>query len=103
MKRAVMLVLLACAPTPRADVDAAETPRQPLPSPTVPPAAVAAPPFPSAPALPDVDAPPAATRVRKARKKPAPPKIVLGEKHEQDQPGWSGVGIIATGKFTAKA
>lgn len=100
MKRAILPALLACFPMSRGV--AAEGPvNPPLPSPTVPPATVA----PASVPIPIPEAIPAApSRPAPApRPRRVPPKIVLGEKQETDQPDWKGVGIIDKGKFTVKA
>jgi hypothetical protein len=97
MKRALMLAVLACVPSLLAGA-VEESSSPPVPSPTVPPELEAGSPLPSATALPEGRPKPKA-----ARKRPAPPKIRLGEKHESEHTHWTGVGLNTTGKTQAKA
>ena len=75
-------------------------PNPPLPSPIAPTVTGRAAPVPAIEALPVEEVP--KTRRRPARV-PAPPRIVLGEKHESNRPVWSGAGIITSDKPEVKA
>jgi hypothetical protein len=107
MKRALMLTVLACGllargPSPR--TDAVEAPASPpLPSPTVPPGADRPSPIPLPLAIPDRGPVEGQAKGKPAKKKPAAPKIRLGEKHETDTPTGHGPGQIPAGKIQVKA
>ncbi len=95
MNRAVLLTLLACAASTGAD-------SPPLPSPPIPSPAVAV----TAAALPSAapveTSTTAKVAAKEARKRPRAPTFRLGEKHESQEPDWTGAGEIPKGEVVAK-